>query len=106
MSQADGSTCHQVKSLKAERGKAWWLLCHAPPSVGSASGQKLRLSSWVAYGRAPNRWHIELMLQVAWCATKMRTIPPHSSPSSAPRPPSNAKPIAAGSARPNANHRG
>src|SRR3981189_1863991 len=65
MSQADGSTCHQVKSLKADRGKAWWLLCHAPPSVGSASGQKLRLSSCVAWGRAPNRWHIELMLQVA-----------------------------------------
>src|SRR3954454_19648901 len=65
MSQADGSTCHQVKSLKAERGNAWWLLCHAPPSVGSASGQKLRLSSCVSYGRAPNRWHIELMLQVA-----------------------------------------
>src|SRR5436305_1685882 len=38
-----------------------------------ASGQKLADRSREAYGRSPIMWQIELMDQVTWCSTAMRT---------------------------------
>src|SRR5215211_4010736 len=80
ISHDDRSNCHHSIPWKAERGKAWWLLCQPSPKANRPTSQLLRLASLVAYGRPPNVWQIELTLQVTWCVRQMRTSPPHSRP--------------------------
>src|SRR5258708_25821826 len=45
ITQAEGSSSRRRRPWPAEVGKAWWLLCHASPSDGSASQRRLRDSS-------------------------------------------------------------
>src|SRR6185312_12650266 len=74
----------------ADVGKAWWLWCHDSPSDGSASQKTLRDSSSVSKRRRPKKWQTELIDHVMWCSRKIRTKPPHTSPS---RPPTSEKPL-------------
>src|ERR1019366_1385729 len=66
INQAGGARCHPRRPGSAEVGKAGWLLCHASPSVDSASQERLRDSSSVGKRRRPKYWHSELMEKVAW----------------------------------------
>ena len=55
----------------------------------------------------PKKWQTELIDHVTWWTRKIRTAPPHSAASKAPRQvPVTAKPIAAGIAIPTATHSG
>ena len=58
----------------------------ASPNDSSASGQKLAARSplRVWNGRSPTTWQIELIEQVTWCASAMRTSPPQKNAVSAP----------------------
>ena len=81
--QADGSISHQRRPCAAERGKAWWLWCHASPKESSASQKTLVEWSSTSKRRVPKKWQTELIDHVTWCSRKMRTRPPHSRPVSA-----------------------
>jgi hypothetical protein len=53
MMSPETSTSHQRRPWLAERGKAWWLWCHASPSEGSASQATLVEWSSTANRRRP-----------------------------------------------------
>src|SRR5205807_9191327 len=85
---------------RADDGKAWCALCQDSPKLSTASGAKLELRSVVSNGLRPNMWHNELVLQVTWWSTIMRTRPPQRKASSAPlRVAVTAQPIRNGMAR-------
>ena len=88
MTSAETSNWRLPRPCTAEDGKAWWLLCQASPSEGSASTQLLRLSSRTSKSRRPNMWQIEFTLQVMCWNTAIRTSPPQIVASTPPRKPS------------------
>src|SRR5436190_23868360 len=56
MTHADGSSSSRPRPWTAERGKAWWLWCHASPRLGSASQNTFVDSSSTSKRRRPKKW--------------------------------------------------
>ena len=105
ITQPPGSASHQRSPCSAERGKAWWLWCHASPNDRGASHATLRDSSVVRNRRRPRTWHRELIANVTWCSRKIRTTPPHSSAvSAASSVPPSSQPSANGTTSPSPTH--
>src|SRR5215203_5511166 len=77
-------------------GSAWCELCHDSPKDRIASGQKFADLSRAANGRSPIAWQIELIDQVTWCSSPIRTRLAQKKADSAPvqdhviKPPSSA----------------
>ena len=84
MTPAEGSSSRRPMPCTAERGKAWWLWCHASPSVGRASQKTLVEWSSTSKRRRPRKWQTELIDHVTWWMKNTRTRPPQSRPVSAP----------------------
>ena len=64
----------------------WWLWCQDSPIENGASQKTLVEWSSTSKRRVPKKWQTELIDQVMWWARKIRTGPPHSAASNAPRP--------------------
>src|SRR4051812_13437562 len=69
---------------RAAVGSAWCRLCHDSPIEMIASHQTLVARSRVRNGRSPIVWQIELIDQVVWCSSEMRTRLPQKNAVTAP----------------------
>ena len=86
MVRAEKSICPRSTPCRAQVGSAWCRLCQLSPNDRIASGQKLvALSpSRSSNGRSPTTWQIELIAQVTWCSSEIRTSPAQKNALSAP----------------------
>src|SRR5918994_4414094 len=96
MTRADMSIWPRSTPWRAIDGSAWCELCQDSPKLRIASGQKFADLSRATNGRSPMAWQIELIDQVTWCSSPIRTRLAQKKADRAPvqdhviRPPSSA----------------
>src|SRR3954451_2387284 len=73
MHRADVSSCPLSTPCRAQVGSEWCRLCHDSPWLRIASHHTLPDLSRLLNGRSPIVWQIELIDQVTWCSSAMRT---------------------------------
>ena len=84
MTRAEMSIWPRCTPCRAQVGSAWCRLCQDSPPDRIASGQKFAALSREVNGRSPSMWQIELVDQVTWCSTAMRTRPAQKNAVNAP----------------------
>src|SRR5579864_7404037 len=98
MTRALGSSWPLSAPWRAQVGSAWCRLCQDSPKEAMASQETFTDRSRDTQSVLPQVWQIELVDQVTWCSSVMRTRPAQKNASMAPcrdidhRPPASAGP--------------
>src|SRR5580698_10712217 len=98
MTRALGSSWPFSAPCRAQVGSAWCRLGQDSPNDKMASHATLRDLSRTSNSSLPNVWQIELIDQVTWCSSAIRTRLPQKNAVSAPwKDIDHSPPIKAGS---------
>src|SRR5580704_9299221 len=100
MTRALGSSWPFSAPCRAHVGSAWCRLCQDSPNDAMASHATLRDLSRTSNSSLPKVWQMELIDQVTWCSSAIRTRLPQKNAVSAPcQDIPHRPPISAGSSR-------